>query len=98
MFSIRYNSRIKLWRNEKSPQKVTKFKPFINKYNCERINYPSEKDDWKKLEKNNITITLKFLHAKKEKIHPAYVSKRNSDRKKQVILLMISSKDKSAKS
>ena len=27
---------------------MTKTKPFINKYNWEKINYPSEKDDWKK--------------------------------------------------
>ena len=31
-----------------------------------------------------------FLHAKKEKIYPGYVSKHNSNREKQVILLMIS--------
>ena len=29
------------------------------------------------------------MHAKKEKIYPAYVSKHNSNCKKQVILLMI---------
>ena len=31
-----------------------------------------------------------FLYAKKEKIYPGYVSKHNSNREKQVILLMIS--------
>ena len=62
----------------------------MNTYNWERINYPSEKDDWKKFEKNNVTIALNVLYAKKEKIHPAYVSKHNSNREKQVILLMIS--------
>ena len=37
-----------------------------------------------------MTITLNVLHAtKKEKIYPAYVSKHNSNREKQVILLMI---------
>ena len=45
----------------------TGIKPFINKYNWERINYPSEKDDWKKIEKNNVTIALNVLYAKKEK-------------------------------
>ena len=33
----------------------------------------------KKIEKNNPTIALKVLHAKSEKIYPAYVSKNNSN-------------------
>ena len=74
---------------KKDPQKITKLKPFINKCNLEGINFPSEKDDWKKFEKNNITIALNVFYAKKEKIYPAYVSKHNSNREKQVILLMI---------
>ena len=32
---------------EKHPQKIKKIKPFIDKYNWQGINYPSEKDDWK---------------------------------------------------
>ena len=47
------------------------------------------KDGWKKFEKNNLTIALNFLYVKKEKIHPLYVSKHNSNREKQAILLMI---------
>ena len=46
-----------------------------SKYNLEGINFPSEKDDWKEFEKNNVTFSLNVLNAKKEKIHPAYVSK-----------------------
>ena len=42
------------------------------------------------MEKNNVTIALNVLYAKKEKIHPAYISKHNSNREKQVILLMVS--------
>ena len=34
-------------------------------------------------------IALNILHIKKEKIYLAYVSKNNSNREKQVILLMI---------
>ena len=30
---------------KKDPQRITKIKPFINKYNWEGINYPSEKND-----------------------------------------------------
>ena len=29
------------------------------------MNYPSEKDDWKKFEKNNLTIALNVLHVKR---------------------------------
>ena len=54
--------------------------PFINKYNWEGIHYPSKKDDCKKIEKNNLTITLNVLY---EKMCPAYVSKHNSNREKQ---------------
>ena len=57
------------------------------------INFPSEKDNWKKIEKNNATIAISVLHAKKEKIYPAYVSKHNSNREKQVIFLMISNEE-----
>ena len=52
---------------KKDPQKRTKIKLFINKYNWEGINYPSENDDWKKFEKNNVTIALNVSYAKKEK-------------------------------
>ena len=41
-------------------------------------------------EKNNVTIALNVLYAKKEKIYPAYVSKHNSNIERQVIVLMIS--------
>ena len=36
---------------KKDPQEITKMKSFMNKYNLERLNIPSEKDDWKKFEK-----------------------------------------------
>ena len=76
---------------KKALQQITKTKPFISKYNWEGINFPSEKDDWKKFEKNNVKIALNVLYAKKEKMYPAYVSKSNSNREKEVILLMIPS-------
>ena len=56
----------------------------------EKINFPLEKNDWKKFEKNSIKIALNdFLYTKKETIYNAYVSKHISNREKQVILLMI---------
>ena len=39
----------------------------------------------KKNEENNVTIALNILYAKKVKIYPAYVSRNNSNHKKQVI-------------
>ena len=91
MFSIRYNSRLKLWEIKKDTQRLTKIKSFINKNNWEKIHFPSEKDDWKKNEKKNVTFARDVLYAKKEKnIYPAYVSKHNSNHEKQVIILMIS--------
>ena len=36
---------------KKDPQKITKIKPFINKYNWEGINFPLKKDDGKNLRK-----------------------------------------------
>ena len=37
------------------PGRVWNIKPFINKFNWTGINYPSKIDDWKTLEKNNIS-------------------------------------------
>ena len=36
-----------------------------------RNNCPSEKDGWRKFQKNNLTIALNVLHAEKEKIYCA---------------------------
>ena len=35
-------------------QGIIKIKPMMVKYNQKKINYPSEKNDGKKLEKNNL--------------------------------------------
>ena len=74
-------------KSKKIRKSIAKIKPFIHKYNWEGINFPSEKDNWKKFAENNVTIALNVLCAK---IYSAYVSKHDSNRKKQVILLMIS--------
>ena len=42
----------------------------------------------KKIEKNIVTIALKVLYVKKGKKYLAYVSKHNSNREKQVVLLI----------
>ena len=46
----------------------------------------------KKIEENNVIIVLNVLYSKKEKIYPAYVSKQNSNREKQVNLVMTSNR------
>ena len=89
MFSICCNSRIKSQKNGKYLDRKSKIKPFIDKYNWQGKKCPSEKDDWKKINKNKLTIPLNVLYAKHENIYPAYISKQNSKRKKQVFLLMI---------
>ena len=95
MSSIRCNSRVKSWRNQIRSAKITKIKPFIKKYNWERINFSSEKDDWKNFEKNNVTIALNVLYAK---IYPANVSKYNSNREKHLISLIIPNEERRGRS
>ena len=70
MLSICSDSRVKLQRNKNNLQRITKTKPFINKYTWEGIHFPSEKHDWMKFEKNNVTIAINVLYAKKEKNIP----------------------------
>ena len=43
MLSIHCTSRVKSWRNKKKDsQRITKIKPFIDKYIWDGINFPSE--------------------------------------------------------
>ena len=86
MLSISCNSHIKSWRNKKDPQMMSTIKSFSDNNNCEPMNYPSEKmigKNWR----NILEQLLLMFHMLK--IYSAYVSKRNSDYEKQVILLMI---------
>ena len=48
-----------------NPETVSNIKPFKNKYNWEKINYPSKIDDWKKLEKIIQKLLLIFCILKK---------------------------------
>ena len=74
---------------KRDPQRISKFKLFINKCNWTGIKYPSKIDDWKTFDKNNPTIAHSILYIKEKEICPAYISKHNSTREKQIILLMI---------
>ena len=43
----------------KNPKRITKIKPFKNKYKWEEINFPSKKDDWNiKFEKIDVMIAF----------------------------------------
>ena len=74
---------------EKDPQRISKLKPYINKYNWEGIEFPAGPKAWKKFERNNKTIALKilFIPHNTEIISVAYRSEYNHKCKKQVILL-----------
>ena len=49
---------------KKDLQRIAKTKPFINKFNWEGVNFPSNKVDWKQSQKN-VTSPLNVLYAKK---------------------------------
>ena len=74
---------LNLNRINKDPQRVSKIKPFIEKYNWEDIDFPSTSKDWKKFESNNeIALNILYVPHNTRKIHLT--------REKQVLLLMIS--------
>ena len=75
------------------PERITKkIKSFINKYNCNDINFLTNRKDWNRFEVNNKNVALNILYVpfntKKNEI--AYKSKYNLVRDNQIILLMIS--------
>ena len=82
---------------EKDPQRISKLKPYINKYNWKGIDFPAEPKEWKKFERNNKTIALNilFIPHNTKTIRVAYRSEHNNKHKKQVILLMITDGEKS---
>ena len=73
------------------PQRVSKIKLFIEKYNWEDIDFPSTGKDWKKFECNNkIALNILYVPYNTKKRNIAYKSKNNLTQEKQIILLMIS--------
>ena len=46
---------------ETHPERISKLKPYINKYNREGIEFPVGPKDWIKFERNNKKIALKIL-------------------------------------
>ena len=82
---------LNLGKIKKDPQRVSKIKPFIEKYNSEDIDFPSTSKDWKKFECNNeVALNILYVPYNIKKINIAYKSKNNLTQKRQIILLMIS--------
>ena len=79
------------------PERISKIKPFIDKYDWKEIYSPSQGKDWKKFESNNKSIALNILCVPYniERIRHAYKSKYDLTRENQVILLMITDSEKS---
>ena len=75
---------------KKDPQRIKEIKPFIKKFKCEWIKFPSEEDDWKKFEKINVTIPFNILYAKKKKYILFMFQNITQMVKKPVVLLMMS--------
>ena len=73
------------------PERISKIKPFIEKYNWKDIDFPSTSKDWKIFELNNeVALNILYVPHGTKKIEIAYKAKHNLTREKQVILLMIS--------
>ena len=44
------------------PERISKLKQYINKYNWKDIKFPSDKENWKNFEQNNKEIALNILY------------------------------------
>ena len=76
---------------KKDPQRVSKIKPFIEKYHWEDIDFPSTSKDWKKIECNNeVALNILYMPYNTKKINIGYKSKNNLSHERQIMLLMIS--------
>lgn len=82
----------------KNPQRIENIEPYINQCSWKVINFHAGSKDWKKFEINKKTIALIALLLPRngglEKIRQAYLSKHNSGREHQIILLMITDGEK----
>ena len=81
---------------KKDLQRISQIKSFIDQYNLKEIDFPSHGKDRKKFESNNKSIALNILYVphNTEKIRHEYKSEYNLTRENQVILLMITDREK----
>ena len=77
------------------PERISKIKTFIDKYNWKDTDFPATSKDWKKFELNNeIALNILYVLHYTRKIHVAYKSKHNLTLENQIILLIISDGEK----
>ena len=64
-------------------ERISKSKPYINKYNWKGIEFPVGPKDWTKLDRNNkkIALNILFILHNTETIRAAYKSEYNNKRK-----------------
>ena len=76
---------------ETHPERISKLKPYINKYNWEGIDFPVGPKEWQKFERNNKTIALNilFISPNTKTTSVAHRSEYKTKFRKQVILLTI---------
>ena len=79
------------------PERISKLKPYIHKYNWEGIDFPAGPEDWIEFEKNDkkVAFNLLFIPHNTETISVAYRSEYSNKCKKQVIWLIITQGKKS---
>ena len=77
------------------PEKISKIRPFIDRYNSKDIEFAPTSKDWKKFELNNkVALNILYILHNTKKIQLAYRSKYNLNYDKQIILLMITDGEK----
>ena len=95
-FKYAITAALNLSRINNHPEKISKLRSFIDNYNWKDIGFPSNSKNYKKFEQNNKTIALNIVYVQYNttQIRQAYISKYNSKRDNQVILLMITDVEK----
>ena len=74
MFPIWGMAALNYRETESQPVSFSNIKPFINKYNCDRIDYPPKMYDWKTtFQENNLTMFLMFCILKKRNMSCLYL-------------------------
>ena len=77
------------------PERISKIKPYINKFNWQNINFPTQGQDFKTFEMNNKSIAVNILEFNNEqKINHYYKSEHNKTRENKVILLILKDNEK----
>ena len=72
-----------------NPERKSKLKPYINKYNMEGIDFPVGPKEWQKFERNNKTIALNilFISQNTKTLSVAWRLEYNNKRKRRVIFV-----------